>query len=252
MSILDLLPRAIANRWARGHLKHTYLFLLSPPFSGSTVIKELLETSPAVSAFPTEGQWLPGLKNVLGTADRWERSKSIDWSRVRSIFDRYWDYRKPVLFEKSPPLLLRAEELAKVFSPAKFLITMRNPYAQAERRVRNGASPRFAVEQWLLCARHQRQNLEALPHYRFFTYEQLTEKTSSVLEEIVYYVPELHGLNAEATFHARNITGKPIVGLRNLNDEKIARLSVQQIDEITAALKPDVELVRYFGYDLLA
>jgi hypothetical protein len=42
-----------------------YLFVLSPPYSGSTVLWGLLATSPETSTHPSEGQMLDGVKHII-------------------------------------------------------------------------------------------------------------------------------------------------------------------------------------------
>jgi hypothetical protein len=42
-----------------------HLFVLCPPYSGSTVLWKLLATSPNVSALPVEGQFLESTQGVM-------------------------------------------------------------------------------------------------------------------------------------------------------------------------------------------
>ena len=68
-----------------------HLFLLSPPASGSTAFQRLIETSPSVTSFPVEGQWLPGAREEIGLPGRrWNEDLRVDWSRVRDAFLSHW------------------------------------------------------------------------------------------------------------------------------------------------------------------
>jgi len=82
--------------------EHVFVFVLSPPFCGSTLLMELLCTSPAASAtnyFGTrEGQTLPTVRHILFDHDRrWDPALEIDWRFVRSEWMQYWDQTARVL-----------------------------------------------------------------------------------------------------------------------------------------------------------
>ena len=158
------------------------MFLLSPPLSGSTLIQQLIATSPRVTTFWREGQWLPGARNLLGVSDRWDPDLKVDWPAVKNVFFGHWSPFKPIRFEKSPPHLMRAAQLAQAFPNAHFLITLRDPYAQIEGTLRRGWHPcaRDAAEFWLETARAQVSNIETLGRTLAFTYEELTEDAGAV------------------------------------------------------------------------
>ena len=84
-----------------------HLFILSPPFSGSTLLNEIVSSSENVSCNNNiglrEGQHLPIVKDILFTKDRWNKKKVIDWKHIHTIWDKYWDKSKNILLEKSPP-----------------------------------------------------------------------------------------------------------------------------------------------------
>ena len=46
-------------------MNNVYLFVLSPPYSGSTLLSELLKTSENISSLPQEGQFLEGVQDVI-------------------------------------------------------------------------------------------------------------------------------------------------------------------------------------------
>jgi hypothetical protein len=230
-----------------------FLFILSPPLCGSTAIKELIEASEQVSAFQCEGQFLPGVRDVLGVPRRWDHGLVVDWNQVRGCFLDHWDLSKPVLLEKSPPHIMRAEQLATAFDPAYFIVTMRNPYAQAEGLLRRGwkGTPREAATFWVKCAERQVHNQKVLRRALSFTYEQLADSTSEVLARISGFIPELSDVQADRLFTAHNLTGKPLKGLVNLNDKKIRRLDDRAVDELNVVLRPRTALLSHFGYSLL-
>ncbi|MDH3947322.1 MAG: sulfotransferase [Gammaproteobacteria bacterium] len=257
---------AIANE-ARIGARH--LFLLSPPLSGSTAITQLIKTSPNVSVFPGsgEGQFLPEVKNILFVDERWNPGLPIDWARVRKIFFQYWSPLKPVRFEKSPPSIVRAIDLERVFRNSSFLITLRNPYAQIEGLLRrqwpfgeygpqsspsSPLTPKAAAEFWVKTAKYQLHNIEHLGDTCFFTYEELTERPGETAQRITDFLPGLGVLDTGSKFTAHNITGKPIKGFKNLNQQKIEKLTRQQIGEINQVLGRHEDLLERFQYQLLS
>lgn len=259
------LARRLGNGLRRGA---THVFLLSPPLCGSTVIAQLMRTSPNVTVFPGngEGQFLPEARSILLVDRRWDPDLEIDWRAVRRIFHSYWSPLRPVRFEKSPPNLVRAEQLQRVFPNARFLLTIRNPYAQIEGLLRRswpfnehgpqsspapGPTPRAAAAFWVRTARHQRHNAERLRSVCSFRYEDLTERTDETLARLLAFLPELGTLDPSVEFTAHNVTGGAVTGLRNMNDAKIAKLSAAQIAEINAVLCDHADLLAAFGYSLL-
>ena len=66
-----------------------FIFIVTPPYSGSTVLAKILNTSPtSMMLHPRgEGQWLiPS----MCTHDRWNPIKRIDWPLVKKTwYSRY-------------------------------------------------------------------------------------------------------------------------------------------------------------------
>ena len=108
-----------------------------------------------------------------------------------------------------------------------------------------------ATEHWLMTAKFQIDNLKKLERKLFFSYEQLTDNTTSTIQEIINFLPELEFLSPNSTFTARNVTGKPIKGLVNLNEPKINRLTSPQLKEINNILCKHTDILKTFGYELI-
>ncbi len=244
-----------------------YLFLLSPPLSGSTALAQIMRTSPNVTVFPGngEGQHLPALRKTLLVDKRWDPNFQIDWTAVKKVFFKYWNPLKRIRFEKSPPNIVRAVELERMFENSYFLITIRNPYAQIEGLLRRTwglnsfglqskggpPTPKAAAEFWVKVARYQLHNLERLKNTVFFTYEELTETPDKTARKIISFLPCIGSLDTEIQLTAHNVTGKPIKGLKNLNPQKIDKLTKVQIEEINSVLNLHEDILRHFGYSLI-
>ena len=98
---------------------HKYLFVLSPPYCGSTVLWRLLHTSPAGSAHPKEGQMLDGVKHIMRDG-AWDPEKKFPWAQIKARWEAVWDTNKAVLIEKSPPNIVRAFEIEKALQEFDF------------------------------------------------------------------------------------------------------------------------------------
>ena len=62
---------------------HKFLFILSPPYSGSTLLTQIISTSKKISCnnyiATMEGQLLPELRNHMFNKDRWVKSNIYEW-----------------------------------------------------------------------------------------------------------------------------------------------------------------------------
>lgn len=230
-----------------------FLFLLCPPASGSSLLKELIEGCEAVSSFPIEGQWLDGVRNILGTESRWDPNHFVDWDLVMEAFLLHWDLRKPILLEKSPPHLVRAKQIEEFFDPCYFIILVRNPYAQIEGLLRRKwiSSPEEAARFWIYCTKFQIRNTTSLKRTIFFRYEDFTDNTEFVLAKIKEFIPELLDLRRDRMFLSRNVTGEPIHGIQNLNERKIRLLGNNDITRISHVLREYQSIMDPFGYEIL-
>ena len=118
----------------------THLFILCPPYCGSTLLWKLMSTSDNVSALPEEGQFLPEVEGIMRDKP-WQRDHAMPWEQIRAVWETYWDIEKPLLVEKSPPNIIRAKAIAEHFDPARFVIMARNPYAHVEGLMRRNEWP---------------------------------------------------------------------------------------------------------------
>ncbi|MEP4485379.1 MAG: sulfotransferase [Halioglobus sp.] len=228
-----------------------YLFVLCPPYSGSTLLWKLLATSANVSALPSEGQFLPELEQVM--RDRpWRDELNLPWPHIKSIWLSYWDTSKPVLLEKSPPHLIRAQQIAEHFQPVSFIVMARNPYALCEGLIRrNQWTAEAAAKHALRCLIAQQHNLQRFPESLKITYESLTNNPAVESQRIIEFLPILESLDIQASFEIHSIDGtlsRPIV---DLNPKKIAELSDEQIRDINDVLSEGKEALNYWGYELL-
>jgi len=229
----------------------SYLFVLCPPYSGSTVLWKLLSTSGSVSALPAEGQFLPELKEIM-RARPWDAGYALPWPEIKRVWESYWDREKPVLLEKSPPNLIRTGDLLAHFEPVRFIVMVRNPYAQSEGLIRrNKWNIRKAANFSLMCLRRQRENARDLDNAMVLTYESLVQDPAGTCERLTAFVPELGELDITASFEVHSIDGTLNRPITDLNAKKIEALGPDTISTLNTFFAPQRETLEAWGYQLL-
>ena len=236
--------------------EHKFLFILSPPYCGSTLLNEILSTSDNLSCNNhlgvREGQLLPELKDIMFYNKGWDTDIRYPWVEIKKVWMKYWDQRKKILMDKSTPNIMRVTEIKKVFDNIIFLAIVRNPYAQVEGIIRrNHATIEYAAAFALKCLRYQKQNKENERNILFLSYEDLCNNKDEVVEKIEQFIPELGAINSDLEFSAHNFKARGKMRIQNLNDEKINKLSSEQIQSINIYFKKEEDLLNYFGYSII-
>jgi len=227
-----------------------YLFVLCPPYCGSTVLWRLLGTSQHVSALPAEGQFLPEVRDIM-RAYPWRREVSLPWPHIKTVWESYWDHSKSVLLEKSPPNLLRTDELRAHFHPARFVAMVRDPYAHAEGLMRrNGWSIEKAARFTLMCLRTQRDNAQRPEDTLSLTYESLVGDPAAACERLTRFMPELGALDAGASFEIHAVDGTQRRPITDLNAQKIAALTPDTRSALSAIFETERDLLDAWSYPL--
>lgn len=229
----------------------TYLFILSPPFSGSTLLWKLVSTSVAVSSLPAEGQFLPEVAAEM-RADPWNRERRLPWADIKQVWDRHWDHDKPLLVEKSPPNLIRTADLVAHFDPVAFVVMVRNPYALCEGLMRrNGWAADFAAHFALMALQQQAANVESLGRVVRLTYEELVADPAGIAARLETFLPQLGRLDVEQRFEIHSIDGLVERGIVDLNQKKIDQLTPANLTTINAVLRTEPAVMAYWNYAYL-
>lgn len=240
-------PRARSQR---------FLFVLCPPYAGSTLMHEILCSSRNVSATNVfgvrEGHGLPEIRRLVGHEHDWDAGFDYPWPAIKAHWLQYWDTSKPVLMDKSPPNLLRAVALQQCFDPADFIVMTRDPYAHAEAMMRRNRLDAAAAAAFSLrCLEHQRDNLERLERTCLVRYEDLIADGRAVAQRLSDFVPALGTLRVDGTFTAHNREGRALP-LTDFNAPGIGRLTAPDLAHLTAAFGRSTTLLARFGYRLIA
>ena len=235
--------------------ENKFAFVLCPPYCGSTLLTQILASSKNVSINNAngtcEGQTLPQVRDLMFVEDRWDENLVIDWPHVKQIWEQHWDLRKPILLEKSPPNLLRGNQIVRHFRPVHFFAMWRNPYAHCESQIRrNGNCPREAAGFAVRCLNLQRQNIEQFDNLLPISYENLASNPAKFVQQATEFLPELGKMNISGDFDVHNFLGQKL-SIQDLNREKIEALTSNQRSEITAIFRDNRETLNYFGYRTL-
>jgi len=239
-----------------GKKKHKFLFILSPPYCGSTLLNQILSTSENVSCNNhlgvREGQLLPEVKDIMFENKGWHSEVNYPWVKIKKVWMKYWDQRKLILMDKTNTNIMRVTEINKVFENISFLAMVRNPYAQAEGIIRrNNATPEYAAQFALKCLRYQKQNREFEINSLFITYEELCDNKADVIDKIKLFIPEIGNIDFDLEFSAHNFKTDGKMKIQNLNNEKIKKLSADQLKLINFYFIKEEELLNYFGYSII-
>jgi len=239
-----------------GRKDHKFLFILTPPYCGSTLLNQILSTSNNLSCNNhlgvREGQLLPEVKDIMFYNKGWYTNVSYPWEDIKKVWMRYWDQRKEILMDKTNTNIMRVTEIKKVFDNIVFLAMVRNPYAHVEGLIRrNQATTESAAEFALKCLRYQKQNKKTEKDILFLSYEDLCDNTDESIQRIKEFIPELGNIDSDLEFSAHNFKTKGKMKIQNLNDEKINKLSSEQIKIINSYFKKEKSLLNYFGYSII-
>jgi len=229
-------------------MQPTYLFILSPPYSGSTVLWRLLQTSSQVSALPDEGQKLPELRSMM-RSNPWDPHTVFDWKLIADTWHQYWDHSKPVLLEKSPPHLCRFDTLQKSFSPAKFILLMRDPLAICEAlHRRNGMDWESAAERWIDWLNMHLKARKTLTDSCLVYYEDMVADPESTFAALGAWMPAIADVDYTSAIKAHAIDGVHQRPLSDMNPKKLESIDPQVKRRILATLKPSLRTLQETPY----
>ncbi len=261
-------PRNVKRSELWPHVKFSldsepaFLFILTPPFSGSTVLAKILNTSSRSMILKerAEGQCLiPG----MFSADRWNPDKYIDWESVRSVWlSKYQEVNAYVetlnlIIEKSPANLVRAEQLRHHFPNSKFFAFNRNPYASCSSSFHRGHSDknlsqdarlnifRKLARKWIVRSSFIKKVIEdwSIP---YFSYEQFCDETEMCIQKVIDICPEISDINIQAKVKVKDYDRQSIV---DQNERQIKLLHPEDISAIFSEISGESDILDFFKYN---
>lgn len=241
-----------------------FLFIITPPYSGSTAIAKILDTSPRTMLLRKNGEG-QGLVQGLCERDRWKPDKEVNYASVKAVWLNTFQKQKrlyphiDVVIEKSPPNMMRIEKLSSQFTEYSFIANNRDPYANCSSILyRNwyakyySAGKRKRVLEGLAKEWQMRSNkireLVIEKKIPLLTYEHFCEKPSAILD--VLKLPEgvSDTMDLKAKIKVKDYESQPIT---NQNERQIKNLTDEEIEVIGRILKSDNDLMKFFGYQVI-
>ena len=240
-----------------------FLFIITPPYSGSTALSELLNSGYRTMILQEigEGQWLvPGLCEK----DRWNPDKPVDYESVKSIWLAVYQRVKrltqniDVVIEKSPPNMMRIEALAAQFRDCSFLANNRDPYGhcasmlyrlhkadELSEQQRKQVLESNAVD-WLLRS-EKIQELVSLLGIPLLTYEQFCRAPETLLEKLQLPDGVIDSIDPQSSVQVKDYATQGIV---DQNARQIAKLTAAEIAHMNTVLARNTPVLEFFGYEI--
>jgi len=244
-----------------------WVFIVGCYNSGTTLLDKLLSFHPDVSALPTEGHFITDqfIKDYdIGLPRMWVDREDLfrlidghpkpDVMRIKKEWAARLDRSKKVFLEKSPPNSARTIWLQEKFENAKFIVITRDPYAVSE-GIRRKAKPFHTPEGWPIekCAYQWArtyeilmEDAEYLKHCKWIKYEDLCDKSDSILNEVFNFIGlrkhDISEKNDALSIHERKSS------IRNMNKESFERLTHSDIRKISDVVSP---IAGKLGYEVL-
>jgi len=241
-----------------------FLFIITPPYSGSTALTKLINTSDKTTILQSrgEGQWLvPGLCEK----DRWKEEKKVNYESVKAVWLNKYQKQKraneniSVVIEKSPPNMMRIEKLSAQFKDFSFIANNRNPYANCASmlyRLHDGGNldtmQRKKIltdlaQGWLTRSLKIKELVSKLS-IPLLTYEEFCCKPSAILEILNLPNEALNTIDTSASVKVKDYDKQPII---NQNKRQISNLNEEEIKLISKIIRTESELLRFFTYECL-
>ena len=222
-------------------MRRKYIFVLCPPFQGSTIIISLLDKFSHVSSFlDYTNVWAGESQSIYKRYDknydenRWNPDYKLDMKSIEKIYDEYLDKNK-IWVDKNPPWICRAEEIQNYFEKlgdVYFIISIRNPY-----------SFDGSASNWVKFAEYQKYNIKNLKNIICINYEEICLDTNKVISKIKNKISGLGKFNDNHVYKQQN---------ERYNDifkDKINR--VIDKDEKNIILKKNKDLIEFFLYKII-
>jgi hypothetical protein len=257
------------QRWPRppcdpGRQPH-FIFIITPPNSGSTALAQLINTSSrSMLLRPNgEGQWLiPGMCE----ADRWDPEKAIDYESVRAVWLSAYQAQLALnssvcaVIEKSPPNMVRIHRLIELFDRVSLLAINRNPYANCSSifhrqygKSRLSVDRRVEVlqglaEDWVARSRLIAALLD-IHGCPLLTYEEFCVDPSRLILVPNFPLEISSSISPSGLVRVKDYAPQPIVCC---NERQVSLLSELEIQAIGSVLRSHLDLLDLFRYRILA
>jgi len=240
-----------------------FLFIITPPRSGSTALAQILNSAQGTALLNKrgEGQWLvPGLCET----DRWNPGKDINWESVRSVWYNRLDFiiglvqNVQLVIEKSPPNLVRIDQIKEVFPNHSLLAFNRDPYANCASTLYRNHDPvnKSETERIQLITQIAESWMQRsafifkwITKWNIvnFTYEDFCENPGSSISKLNQNIPILKTVDVNIKIKVKDYQ---IQGIANQNERQISKLKPGEIEAISNVLTRNPDIPSFFRYNI--
>ena len=251
---LLLYLRAVENLFVPGDNKSLHLFILSPPYAGSTLLHEIISTSPEVSPDniwgTREGLSLPGIRELIDYRRRWDPEYKYPFDAIFKKLKKYWSRRKSIWLDKSPSFIFRATDIESYLPTSKFVILVRHPLALVNSfMVRDKMDLESAAAMVVKSFKFQYANCKTLNDQIWISYESLVNNHNETMKSLLNFIPEFIELPGKKKYKAHNQLGEKM-GLTDFNQSKIKSFSEEDLNKLKDIFSSHQQLLDYFGYSI--
>lgn len=256
------------NKWPilpyKEDIQPHFLFILTLPYSGSTALTHIINTSPRTTILHEkgEGQWIiPGLCEV----DRWDKNKHIELESIKSVWlNKYQKISKTtqpidVVVEKSPPNMMRIEKLILIFKNYSFIANNRNPYAvcasmlyrnyKSELKSQNSriVSLEHLAHSWISRS-YRLKELIIKFDIPLLTYEQFCNNPYLIKSKLQLPKGVAESINPKAKVKVKDYECQTII---NQNKRQILNLTNKDKEILSSIFCTHKNLLNFFNYKLI-
>lgn len=253
--------------WPRPRVKLAeqphFLFLVTPPNSGSTAMAKMLNSSHRTILLNHNGeaQWLvPGLNGK----NRWDPAMEVDYESVKAVWLKQFEFLRAcagnvdVVIEKSPASLPRFDRIRALFDDTSVIASNRNPYANIcskGYRYANFANrpPAERAERVAILARKWQDQSRMIAgvidrhNCPLVTYETFCADPARLIAALALPAGVAETIDTGASVLVKDYADQGVV---NQNPKQIALLSAEEKAVIREVLATDMPLLERFGYGL--
>lgn len=237
-----------------------FLFLVTPPYHGSTALEGLLASSPSLSTMchtklgkQNHCEGIPKLLKLEIISDKWDEGQPLNWIEdALPVYRRFWNMSQCILLDKSPPNVFKVPSIARDFSNAElhinFVFMTRSPchmsntmHNHMERTIpKQKAYLRAQMEHYKMLLR----NKFPVVHVR---YEDFFWNLEGVSNRLLEFMPCLQNLDPHRPFSEQGTHHNNGMQERSMSvaDYVKAHNLTLQCTHVSSEFK---EALQYFGY----
>lgn len=247
---------------AKLDVEPTFLFIVTPPYSGSTALAQILNSchEACVLQKKAEGQWLvPGMCKKPGS---WDPDTEMDWKSIKAVWLKRFELIRQcvqdveVIIEKSPPNLVRFDKLVETFPHSRAIAYNRDPFANCASILYRRHNPlqktdeerveivKLLASDWLFRAGWIKKWIDEMD-LPYTSYEDFCLYPESLVADISRTLPIFNSVNVKKNIQVKNYG---LATLTNHNERQVNNLNQREIETIAKQLETQKDLVEFFGY----